>query len=153
MPRKKLPKPEPLEQFRIYYGIIPVDVEIWANSADEGGRGSWRKRDASTALDILIEAFTDKLLNPLNNQGFIDNTLKLLLGKRQTTKLISENKKILRKHKISLQKTAQWLLAAELQKTFITLKNAVVNNPNNLGHLPINSTNHQLRQKLLKGTF
>jgi len=153
MPRKKYPKPEPLERLRIYYGIVPIDVEVWANLADQGGRGSWTKRKASTALDILIDAYTDKLLNPLQTPHLSNLTLRRLLGKRQVSYLVAENKKILKKHNLSFEKTAHGLLAVELQKTFIVLKNAVVNNPNSLGCLNINSPEYLLGQKLLKGTF
>lgn len=153
MPRKKSPKPEPLERIQTYYGIVPVDVEIWANTADEGGRGSWKKRNASTALAILIEVYTDRLLNELHPPKLSDFTLKRLLGNRQTSKLVEEIKPILRKHRISLGKTTLWLLAEELQRTFIVLQNAIVSNQKNLKSLPSNSPEFKIRQKMLKGTF
>lgn len=153
MPRKKFPKPEPLERIQIYYGIVPIDLEIWANTADEGGRGSWKKRGASTALTILIETYTDRLFNELHPPKLSDSTLKRLLGNRQTSKLVEEIKPILRKRRISLGKTALWLLAEELQKTFIVLRNAIVSNQHNLECLPSNSPEFKIRQKMLKGTF
>ncbi len=153
MPRKKLPKPEPLERIQTYYGIVPVDVEIWANTADEGGRGSWKRRDASTALTILIEVYSDRVLNEWHPPKLSDSTLKRLLGYRQTSKLVEEIKPILRRHRISLGKTALWLLAEELQKRFIAIQNAILSYPNNLGYLPSNSPEFKIRQKILKGTF
>jgi hypothetical protein len=153
MPRKKFPKPEPLGRIQTYYGIVPVDVEIWANTADEGGRGSWKRRDASTALTILIETYTDRLLNELHPPKLSDLTLKRLLGNRQTSNLVEEIKPILRKHRLSFGKTALWLLAAELQKTFIVLRNAIESNQSNLGYLPSNSPEFKIRQKMSKGTF
>lgn len=153
MPRKKFPKPEPLERIQTYYGIVPVDVEIWANTADEGGRGSWKRRQTSTALTILIEVYSDRLLNEWHPPTLSDSTLKRLLGYRQTSMLVEEIKPILRKHRISLGKTALWLLAEELQKTFIAIQNAILSNSNNLGHLPSNSPEFKIRQKILKGTF
>lgn len=153
MPRKKFPKPEPLGRIQTYYGIVPVDVEIWANTADEGGRGSWKRRQTSTALTILIETYTDRLLNEWHPPKLSDLSLKRLLGNRQTSKLVEEIKPILRKHRLSFGKTALWLLAAELQKTFIVLRNAIVSNQSNLGYLPSNSPEFKFRQKMLKGTF
>ena len=153
MPRKKFPKVQPLERIRTYYGIIPIEATVWANLADEGGRGSWKKRQASAALDILIEAYTDKLLNPLHTRNVSDTALRRLLGKRQTSKLVMEIKSILRRHGLSFEKTALWLLAADLQKTFIVLQNAIVSNQNTLGHLPPNTPEFNIREKLLKGTF
>jgi len=85
MPRKKFPKPEPLGRIQTYYGIVPVDVEIWANTADEGGRGSWKRRDASTALTILIETYTDRLLNELHPKGLKPKEIAELLEKKQST--------------------------------------------------------------------
>lgn len=153
MPRKKFPKPEPLERIQTYYGIVPVDVEIWANTADEGGRGSWKKREASNALSILIETYSDRLFNELHPPKLSDSTLKRLLGHKQTSKLVEEIKPILRRHRISLGKTALWLLAEELQKTFVVIQNAIVSNQHNLEYLPSNSPEFKIRQKMLKGTF
>lgn len=153
MPRKKLPKPEPLERIHTYYGIVPLDIEIWANTADEGGRGSWKRRDVSTALSILIEVYTDRLLNELHPPKLSDSTLKRLLGNRQTSKLVEEIKPILRRHRISLGKTALWMLAKELHKTFVVIQNAIVSNQRNLEYLPSNSPEFKIRQKMLKGMF
>jgi hypothetical protein len=153
MPRKKLPKPEPMERIQTYYGIAPLDIEVWVNKADQGGRGSWKRRDTNTAFNILVETYTDRLLNELHPPTLSDSTLKRLLGNRQTSKLVEEIKPVLKKHRLSFGKTALWLLAAELQKTFIVLRNAIVTNQNSLGHLPTNSPEFKIRQKILKGTF
>ena len=153
MPRKKLPTLEPLDRIHGYYGILPVEIEVWDNEADQGGRGSWKKRGKGTAINILTDAFSDRLLNPLNSPTVSDGALKRLLGRRQTSKLVQEIKPILRKHRLFFQKTALWLLAQELQKTFIVLQNAIVNNQHNLGHLPFNSPEFRIREKILKGTF
>jgi len=153
MSRKKPPIPTPIYWSTINHGIELIDLSVWNNLADEGRRGSWKKRPASTALSLLIDAYMDKLLNPLNSTTVSNNALIKLLGKRQTSKLIVEIKPILRKHKLSFGKTAIWLLAADLQKTFAILQNALVANQNSLKRLPINSTELRLRKKLLKGTF
>jgi hypothetical protein len=67
--------------------------------------------------------------------------------------LVDDIKSVLRRKNISLGKTALWLLAKELQNTFVALRNATINNQENLGHLPIDSPEYIIRQKLLKGTF
>ena len=153
MPRKKYPKPQPIESMTIYEGIMPILVEIWNNPADSGGRGSWKQRKAGDALNLLIEVYAEKLLNPLNPPNFSDVTLRRLLSKRQTLNLVDDIKSVLRRKNISLGKTALWLLAKELQNTFVALRNATINNQENLGHLPIDSPEYIIRQKLLKGTF
>lgn len=153
MPRKKLKKPTPLEIIRIFYGIEIIEIEVWDNIADAGGRGSWRKRSANIALNLLIDSYADKLINPLQTPTLSDRTLKRLLGHRQTSKLAEEIKPILRRHKLFFKKTAIWLLAQELQKTFIVLRNALKANEGNLRHLAINSPEERIRQKMLKGTF
>jgi hypothetical protein len=158
MPRKKYPKPQPLERYYIPRGdgiasLIIDELEIWNNLADTGERGSWRQRNASTALDILIGVYEVRLLNPYHPPTVSDIALKRLLGKRQTSKLVLEIKPILRKHKLSFQKTALWLLAQELQKTFVVIKNGIQNNSNNPTHISINSPEYQIQQKILKGTF
>jgi len=153
MPRKKLPKPQPPERITIHEGIMAVDVEVWDNPADSRERGSWKKRKAGDALNILMQAYESKLLSPYNPPNVSDIALRRLLGNRQTSKLIEEIKPILKRNNIKLQKTALWLVAKDLQNTFIAIKNAIINNQNNLGHLPINSPEYQLRQKILKGTF
>ena len=154
MPRKKNPKPKPLESFPLGKGLLSIyTVEIWDNFADSGERGSWKKRKACDALNILIQAYESKLLSPYNPPNVSDIALRRLLGNRQTSKLIEEIKPILKKNNLTLQKTALWLVARDLQNTFAALKNAIVNNQNNLGHLPLNSPEYLLRQKILKGTF
>ncbi len=154
MPRKKYPKPKPLESFPLGKGILSIyRVEIWDNFADSRERGSWKRRKTCDALNILIQAYDSKLLSPYNPPNVSDIALRRLLGNRQTSKLIEEIKPILKRNNIKLQKTALWLVAKDLQNTFIAIKNAIINNQNNLGHLPINSSEYQLRQKILKGTF
>jgi hypothetical protein len=153
MPRKRYPKPQPIESMTIYEGIMPIFIEVWNNPADSGERGSWKKRKAGDALNILIEVYTDKLLNPLNPPNVSDITLRRLMSKRQTLNLVDDIKSIFRRKNISFGKTALWLIAKDLQKTFLALKNATIANQNNLGHLPQNSPEYQLRQKFLKGTF
>jgi hypothetical protein len=154
MPRKKYPKPKPLESFPLGAGILSIyTVEIWDNFADSGERGSWKKRKACDALNVLIQAYESKLLSPYNPPNVSDIALRRLLGNRQTSKLIDEIKPILKKNNLTLQKTALWMVAKDLQNTFKALKNAIVNNQNNLGHLPVNSPEYLLRQKILKGTF
>jgi hypothetical protein len=154
MPRKKNPKPKPLESFPLGKGLLSIyTVEIWDNFADSGERGSWKKRKACDALNVLIQAYESKLLSPYNPPNVSDIALRRLLGNRQTSKLIEEIKPILKKNNLTLQKTALWLVAKDLQNTFEALKNAIVNNQNNLGHLPLNSPEYLLRQKILKGTF
>ena len=153
MPRKKLPKPNPLETYFIENGIMSVAVEVWANKADAGGSGSWRMRKASAALDTLIKAYEDKLLNPYHSRGVSEVALKRLLGKRQTSKLVEEIRPILKKNGFEFQKTALWTLAEELQKTFIALRNGVVSNQSTLPHLTVNSEEARIRDRMLKGTF
>jgi hypothetical protein len=153
MARKKYPKPQPIERMTIYQGIMPIVIEVWNNPADSGERGSWKQRKAGDALNILIEVYADKLLNPLNPPNVSDITLRRLLSKRQTLNLVDDIKSVLRRKNISFGKTALWLLAKELQNTFVALRNATINNQANLGHLPIDSPEYILRQKLLKGTF
>jgi hypothetical protein len=153
MPRKKLPKPKPLATYLTNYGIQFIEAEEWANKADAGGRGSWRMRDASTALDVLIDAYEDKLLNQYHSKSVSELALKRLLGKRQTSKLVEDIKPILRKEGLAFQKTALWLLAEDLQKTFIALRNGLITNQNILPHIPVNSDVARIRDRMLKGTF
>jgi len=154
VPRKKYPKPEPLESFPLGKGILGIyTVEIWDNFADSGERGSWQRKKACDALNILIKAYENTLLSPYNAPNVSDIALRRLLGDRQTSKLVVDIKPILKRKNITLQKTALWLVAKDLQSTFLALKNATINNQNNLKHLPVNSQEYLLRQKFLKGTF
>jgi len=154
MARKKYPKPNPLESFTLGEGILSIyTVEVWDNFADSEERGSWKKRKACDALNILIQAYESKLLSIYNPPNVSDIALRRLLGSRQTSNLVEEIKPLLRRKNIVLQKTALWEVAKALQITFIALKNAVINNQNNLKHLPVNSPEYLLSQKLLKGTF
>lgn len=154
MPRKKRPKPKPLESFPLVTDILSIyTVEVWDNFADSGERGSWKKRQACDALNILIRAYESKLLSPFNSPNVSNIALKQLLGKRQTSKLIEEIKPLLKKNKITLQKTALWLVTKDLQNTFIALKNATINNNKSSVSLQVNSQEYLLSQKFLKGTF
>ena len=110
-------------------------------------------RNASSALDILIEAYEDKLFNQYHSKGVSEIALKRLLGKRQTSKLVEDIKPILRKKGLIFQKTALWKLAEELQKTFIALRNGVITNQTTLLHVPVNSDVARIRDRMLKGTF
>lgn len=153
MPRKKNPKPTPVERIRAFYGIETIDIEVWENLADIGTRGSWKKRKAGIALNLLIDSYTDKLINPLQTPTLCDRTLKRLLGHRQTSKLAEEIKPLLKRNKLFFGKTAIWLLAQELQKNFIALRNALKANEGDLPHLAIDSPEEKIKQKMLKGTF
>ena len=153
MPRKKLPKPKPLESFLINNGLMSIEVEVWANKADAGGSGSWRMRQASAALDVLVKAYEDKLFNQYHSRSVSEIALKRLLGKRQTLKLVEDIRLILKKNGFEFQKTALWKLAEELQRTFIALRNGVVSNQSTLPHLPVNSEEARIRDRILKGTF
>jgi hypothetical protein len=153
MPRQKFPKPKPLETYFIESGLMSVEFEVWANKADAGERGSWRMRKASAALDILIKAYEDRLLNPFHSRSVSEIALKRLLGKRQTSKLVEEIRPILKKNRFEFQKTALWSLAEELQTTFIAIRNGIASNQSTLPHLPVNSEEARIRDRMLKGTF
>lgn len=153
MPRKKPQKISPLSQFVTRNGKEWIDVAIWANLADEGGRGSWKKRLASDAFEILLKEYADRLFNTLHPPSVCDITLKRLFGHRQTSKLVNDIKKILRRHRITFAKTALWLLAERVQKSFHELRDAIVGTQDNPCDLPVNSREALIRQKILKGTF
>lgn len=153
MPKKKRPKPTPIERIRFFYGIETLEIEVWDCFPDVRGSGSWKKEAAWVSLDLLISYYSDKLLNPLHPPNVCDLALKRLLGHRQTSKLVEELKPILRRNKLLFKKTALWLLARELQKTFATLRDTVISNEANLIHLPVNSPEAKIRQKMLKGAF
>jgi hypothetical protein len=154
MPRKKLPKPTPLASYYFPRGegiasLIVDEVHVWNNTADAGTRGLWKRSEASTAFDILIENYLNKLSNPLQTKGVDKKALEMLLGYRQTSKLAIEIKPILKKHRIFFGKTALWELAHTLQKSFITAQNAVINDVENVNRLSVNSPEYQFRQKIL----
>jgi len=126
MPRKVTPKPKPLERHTFYDGIIPVEVEVWDNKADVGTRGSWNKRKASSALDLLMEIFIDKiyLTNPTPQQITRIKLTRMSI-KGPTQALALEIAPILKTRKLYLELRARWSIAKDLKIHLRAIENAL----------------------------
>lgn len=124
MPRKKKPHVQPISTHEIALDGETYAIEVWGSYADEGQRGSHRRKLKAKVFDVAIQRLSDQYYfsnSPTERQI----TKRRLYDKRFNSELVSEIKKICRANKIQAGRSVLYDVARDIKITIRALDNAL----------------------------